>query len=50
MNKVVSDTKFIPDVYKYNSKEVRLNVLKGLLDTDGSVHDNGKPEFYTTSK
>jgi replicative DNA helicase len=29
-------TKFIPDVYKYNSKEVRLQVLQGLMDTDGS--------------
>lgn len=50
LDKVTSSTKFIPDIYKYNSKDVRLNVLKGLLDTDGSVHDSGKPEFYTTSK
>ena len=50
LNKVVSNTKFIPDIYKYNTKEVRLNVLKGLLDTDGSVHSSGKPEFYTVSK
>ena len=33
----------------YNSKEVRYNILKGLLDTDGSVHSTGKPEFYTIS-
>ena len=46
----VSDTKFIPDCYKYNSREVRLELLAGLLDTDGSVHDSGKPEFYTSSK
>lgn len=46
----VSDTKFIPDCYKYNSREVRLELLAGLLDTDGSVHDSGRPEFYTTSK
>ena len=50
LNLSVSDTKFIPNIYKYNSREVRLAVLKGLLDTDGSVHDSGKPEFYTTSK
>jgi replicative DNA helicase len=29
-------TKFIPDIYKYNSEEVRLEILRGLLDTDGS--------------
>lgn len=29
-------TKFIPNIYKYNSEEVRLEVLRGLLDTDGS--------------
>lgn len=46
----VSDTKFIPDCYKHNSREVRLALLAGLLDTDGSVHDSGKPEFYTSSK
>lgn len=46
----VSDTKFIPDCYKYNSKEVRKQVLLGLFDTDGTVHDSGKPELYTTSK
>lgn len=46
----ISDTKFIPDCYKYNSREVRLELLAGLLDTDGSVHDSGRPEFYTTSK
>jgi phosphate starvation-inducible PhoH-like protein len=30
-----SATKFIPEVYLYNSAEVRLAVLQGLLDTDG---------------
>ncbi|KXK63492.1 phosphate starvation-inducible protein PhoH [Micromonospora rosaria] len=30
-----SGTKFVPDVYKYNSLDVRLAVLQGLLDTDG---------------
>lgn len=46
----VHDTKFIPECYKYNTREVRLELLKGLLDTDGSVHDSGKAELYTTSK
>src|SRR5690606_11171093 len=30
-----SSTKFVPDVYKHNSVDVRLAVLQGLLDTDG---------------
>jgi phosphate starvation-inducible PhoH-like protein len=30
-----SKTKFIPDVYVYNTPDVRLAVLQGLLDTDG---------------
>ncbi|AGL15099.1 PhoH family protein [Actinoplanes sp. N902-109] len=30
-----SHTKFIPEVYRFNSKAVRLAVLQGLLDSDG---------------
>jgi phosphate starvation-inducible protein PhoH and related proteins len=30
-----SATKFVPDAYLYNTAEVRLAVLQGLLDTDG---------------
>jgi phosphate starvation-inducible PhoH-like protein len=30
-----SSTKFVPEGYLYNSSEVRLAVLQGLLDTDG---------------
>lgn len=30
-----SSTKFVPDEYLYNSAEVRLGVLQGLLDADG---------------
>lgn len=43
--------KFIPNVYKYNDIETRLNLLRGILDGDGSV-DPQKPsiEFTTTSK
>lgn len=44
-----SEDKFIPDEYKYNSKEVRLNILKGLFDSDGTVH-GGVPVINTTSK
>jgi hypothetical protein len=45
-----SRTKFIPDIYKYNSFEVRLNILQGLLDTDGTVGYGGNPQFCSTSK
>ncbi len=30
-----STTKFVPEIYMYNSAKVRLAVLQGLLDTDG---------------
>jgi phosphate starvation-inducible protein PhoH and related proteins len=30
-----SNTKFVPELYLYNSPEVRLGVLQGLLDSDG---------------
>jgi phosphate starvation-inducible PhoH-like protein len=32
-----SNTKFIPDIYKYNSVETRLEILRGILDTDGDI-------------
>lgn len=46
---VKSEGKFIPDEFKYNSREVRLNLLKGLLDSDGHVH-GGVPSFSTVSE
>ena len=44
-----SHTKFIPDCYKYNSKEVRISLLQGLLDTDGHIGYGGNPEYVTCS-
>ena len=35
-----SHTKFIPDIYKRNSKDVRRKILAGLIDTDGYKHLN----------
>lgn len=45
-----SHTKFIPDVYKYNTEKVRLEVLRGLLDTDGWVDYGGNPAYCSVSE
>jgi phosphate starvation-inducible PhoH-like protein len=49
-----SATKFVPEVYLYNSPAVRLAVLQGLLDTDGGpVTQLGRTcriQYVTTSK
>lgn len=37
-----SDTKYIPDIYKYNSIENRIELLRGLMDSDGTVFKDGK--------
>lgn len=44
-----SEGKFIPDEYKFNSREIRLSLLQGLMDTDGTVSGN-KSVFSTVSK
>jgi phosphate starvation-inducible PhoH-like protein len=48
-----SSTKFVPDLYLYNSHKVRLAVLQGLLDTDGGpVTQRGRTcriQYATTS-
>lgn len=48
LNGCLSDTKFIPECYKNNSHEVRLELLKGLMDTDGNV-TNSSYEYSTAS-
>lgn len=48
--KTRSKTKFIPDIYKYNSKEIRLELLRGLLDTDGYCDKNGNCNYSSISK
>lgn len=47
-----SYNKFVPYDYKYNSKYVRLAILAGLLNTDGSVHIKNRPGimFCSVSK
>lgn len=43
-----SYTKFIPDIYLFNSIEVRSEILRGLLDTDGYNHYTNRNINYTT--
>lgn len=45
-----SDTKFIPKDYLFNSIENRLQILRGLFDTDGCVEDGKTLVYYSTSK
>jgi hypothetical protein len=40
--KLPSNNKHIPDVYKINDRQTRLELLAGIIDTDGSYCDNSK--------
>lgn len=43
--------KYVPDEYKYNTVGVRLNVLQGLMDTDGTIATKNKNiSFCSVSK
>lgn len=45
-----SHEKFIPTDYLYASVIDRINLLTGLLDTDGNICDSGLVEYSTSSK
>lgn len=47
-----ADTKFVPELYKYNSVDKRIALLQGLFDSDGTVAGKGKQavDFAVTSK
>lgn len=45
-----SHEKFIPDIYKYNTIEVRLKLLQGLFDCDGGVEEESRLIYYTSSE
>lgn len=36
----ILNNKHIPDLYKYNSRDIQLSVLAGLIDSDGYNHGN----------
>ena len=42
--------KSIPEDYLFNTIENRLELLKGLIDTDGSIEHGGMYHFHTTSE
>lgn len=42
--------KFIPDCYKYGSIEQRMELIRGLLDTDGSINNDGSIEFTNSNE
>lgn len=44
-----SHSKFVPDAYKFNTPDVRLAVLRGLMDTDGWVEKNGRTICFSTA-
>jgi len=46
-----SHQKIIPDKYIYSSVDDRIELLRGLMDTDGHIPKNGSSiEYYTTSE
>lgn len=47
--KVKANKKFIPENYKYTSVENRFDLVRGLMDTDGSI-TNGSSTFVSTSE
>jgi superfamily II DNA or RNA helicase len=42
--------KHIPDIFKYNSYENRIELIRGIMDTDGTVGKTGEISLATTSK
>lgn len=42
--------KFIPDIYLTASRQQRLELIQGLMDTDGYASETGGMEYSTTSK
>lgn len=47
---IKSKDKFIPEEYKYGSKEQRLALVRGMMDTDGSIVRDGAMTFSNVSE
>lgn len=47
---VLSKKKFIPEEYKINSIEFRIELLRGILDTDGYIAKDGTVQFTSASE
>lgn len=47
---VKSGEKFIPEEYKYASVQDRLDLIAGILDTDGHFSNQQSPQIHTSSK
>lgn len=45
-----SEEKYIPHLYKFSSVEQRIELLRGLMDSDGYRMSGGSSEFCTTSQ
>lgn len=45
-----SNTKFIPDLYLYSSLKSRMDLLDGLIDTDGHINSRNLFEYSTISE
>lgn len=46
----LSNNKFIPEIYKEASAQDRLELLRGLMDTDGYAGESGSVAYYTVSE
>jgi hypothetical protein len=44
------NNKHIPHEYMYNSKEIRLRVLQGVMDSDGTIDTKGRVELCLSDK
>ena len=49
LRRTTSESKFIPDEYKYSNYKTRLEILAGIIDTDGSFSE-GCYDFVSKSK
>jgi len=50
LKNIRGDRKFIPDKIKYGSLKNRLEVVRGLMDTDGTIDKRGHCSFSSKSK